>query len=145
MPPLLLRKPPGPKLSDPEDTTGSGRAFLNVGEPERRVSAEDIREMKWDIRRLEKLPERIAAMQASVDGMGHHVQALVTRLDATNTAVGVLQREVAKEQAVAGWVNKLVFLAVVALAGAGWYTAVSVSGSHSEMYAPQQSSGAVHR
>lgn len=130
-------------MSDPEETTSNRRQFLDVGQPERRVSAEDLREMKYDIKRLEKLPERLATLQASVDNLARTQSELSVALGDTNKSVAGLQRDMAREQAVASWVNKLVFLAVVALAGAGWYTAVNVSSLHSEIMIPPQASGTV--
>jgi hypothetical protein len=128
---------------DPEETTsGRHRQFMDIGEPERRVSAEDLREMKYDIKRLEKLPERLAGLQASMDSLARNHSDLQSALGETNKAVAGLQRDLAREQALASWVNKLVFLAVVALAGAGWYTAVDISRLHSEIMIT--SNGAPH-
>lgn len=93
--------------------------------------------MKYDIKRLERLPERIAALEKEVHVYGNQLTGIRDGLDKTNSALAVLERQAAKDSGVSAWTNRLVFLAVVALAGMGWWTAVSINAQHSEIVAPR--------
>jgi hypothetical protein len=81
-------------VSDPEDTDTGRQTIWDVGRGKGRASDpridaiyDDVRDIKRDIRRLEALPERIAA----VESMVHLWSDLRERIDKQNDRLAVIE------------------------------------------------------